>query len=548
MDRSGTALIFMLAILLTINGALFSYLQIATGYNAPTTVYAKLIDSQSRLMSVPYNPTPSLWSWRSTLFWEQSYPLPAIIEVMLSSVLGTDLTYGFLMPVLASNMIFPFVWARSLGWKNKYALAYSITLISYLASITTISRHTFGEYLLYASFVPLFMLVGGKIRRSRELLVLILLFLLPLAFSHQGFLGFATAGLVALSFASWGTRDSRGKVFSVAGLFSVFLFLFVNPFILYAKEWGYVPTSLGDLFLRFETLLTAIWLHNVLQVPYTGGALLINPPRPEAYNWVSHVFVGTKVIFGLSAVVIVCICLARILTRRQSRRPLGKREIVAFLIVGSMMFDALSYSLIFLSIPVGLAAGLGPLLLPTTVGRLEHKPLALRRRVISKATRFLTPVFLCIITISSCFMLTGIPIFGSGASYPFEAYSTAPMSHFLAAHSDRLVIMGTPDSTSKVFAYLPVTKITEVDTVRYGTEVYLLSEAMQGSQSELNQVFVRTGANAWVLTRSEFEHVVWGEVAGYSVPPFSSYATAETDARLNMVYSSSNAMLLVVSQ
>jgi hypothetical protein len=70
---------------------------------------------------------------------------------------------------------------------------------------------------------------------------------------------------------------------------------------------------------------------------------------------------------------------------------------------------------------------------------------------------------------------------------------------------------------------------------------------MNGNQSELNQVFDQTGANAWLLTKSEFNQVVWGEVAGLSVRPFSTTAGATADTKLNLVYCSSSVMLFVLN-
>jgi hypothetical protein len=542
-----------MGLLLGINALLFYYLQIATGYNAPTTVYAKLIISNSRLVDIPYNPAPQIWSWRSTLFWEQNYPLPALMEAIFSSILGLDPTYMFLMPLLASNVVFPFAWGKSLGWKNRFTMLYSIMLTTYFVTIATISRHTYGEYLLYAFLVPLFMLVGGKNRKSRELLGLILLFLLALSLSHQGFLGFATGGLVAVFIASVlpsirRGRDPRRGVFSVACFFSVFLFLFVNPFIQYTNEWGYVPKSFGGLILQMETVLSAIWLHNILQVPYEGGSLLINPPRPAVYNWVSHFVVATNVILALGAIGIVALYLGRILLGRLERGYLPNRVLVSFLIVGTIAFDALSYSLIFVSIPTGVAAVVGPLLLPGDSymkTRSDAVPASEHRKV--TLSRVLTAAVLCSIAVSSAFMLTGVNIFGSGASYPFEAFATIPVSNFLANHGGQMAVMGTPDATSKAFIYLPLNKISNIDTVRYGTQVYLLSRAMGSNQSELNQVFNETGTNAWLLTRSEFNHVVWGEVAGFSVPSFSNATAASSDAKLNLVYCSSSVMLFILN-
>jgi hypothetical protein len=89
--------------------------------------------------------------------------------------------------------------------------------------------------------------------------------------------------------------------------------------------------------------------------------------------------------------------------------------------------------------------------------------------------------------------------------------------------------------------------MSNINTVRYGTQVYRLSRAMGSNQSELNQVFNKTGTNAWLLTRSEFNHVVWGEVAGFSVPPFSTTIVASNDTKLNLVYCSSSVMLFILN-
>ena len=551
--KSDRLYLIALGFILGFNLLLFYYLQLATGYNSPTTVYAKIILAESRVGSVPYDPTPDIWSWRGTLYWEYRYPEPALLEAVLSSVTGIDPSYTFILPILASNIIFPFVWARILGRKNGFALGYAAMLaVEHFAGVTTISRHTFGEYLLYALLVPVFMLMSGKTKRVRELLAVITIFLIAISFSHEGFLGFATGGLLGIFLLSTLSAlrkksDSRLRVFSGVCFFSIFLFFFVNPFIEHVGGWAFVPRSLEELVLQLQTAFSAVIKHNILQVPYEGGSLLLNPPRPEQYNWVSHYIVATNTLFALGAIVIAAACVGRIAHGKSDRALLTTPAYIAFFTVGTMVFDALTYSLVFLTIPLGLASIVGPLLLPTAPSiRQEIKDASNLKLSRASLRRGFSVLVLCSLTISGAFMISGVFIFGSGASYPFEAFATVPVSHFLATHANSLKLMGTADSTSKIFLNLPLDKISEVDTIRYGTQVYLLRLGISQNQSDLNQVFSETGADSWLLTRSEFHHVVWGEVAGQPVAPFPRYDTISNDTKLNLVYDSYDVSLFLL--
>jgi hypothetical protein len=143
-------------------------------------------------------------------------------------------------------------------------------------------------------------------------------------------------------------------------------------------------------------------------------------------------------------------------------------------------------------------------------------------------------------------MLSGIFTYGSGAAYPFEAFTTVPVADFLGTHGDSVKLLGAADSTSKVFLNLPLSRIYDILTVRYGTRVYSIRRGMIDGQFALDQALFATRANAWLLTKSEFSHVVWGEVAGYAVPPFPTYAVLSNDPTLNVVYNSDSAMLLLL--